>query len=72
MFWLQKLRWATQIRNYVGKFLSVDIGTHYAIFLAHPQFFVLVGIQGGGIGIIRLGGCLSFHETPPHVPQGEA
>jgi hypothetical protein len=36
--------------------------------LAHPQFFVLVGIQGGGIWIIRLGGCLSFHETPPHVP----
>jgi len=40
--------------------------------LAHPQFFVLVGVQGGGIWIIRLGGCLSFHETPPHVPQAEA
>jgi len=40
--------------------------------LAHPQFFVLVGVRGGGIWIIRLGGCLSFHETPPYVPQGEA
>jgi len=30
---------------------------------------MLVGVQGGGIWIIRLGGCLAFHETPPHVPQ---
>jgi len=40
--------------------------------LAHSQFFVLVGVQGGGIWIIRLGGCLPFQETPPHVPQTEA
>jgi hypothetical protein len=49
-----------------------DLLVNLTKLLAHPQFFVLVGIQGGGIGIIRLGGCLSFHETPPHVPQGEA
>ena len=40
--------------------------------LPTPSFFVLVGVQGGGIWIIRLGGRLSFHETPPHVPQAEA
>jgi hypothetical protein len=28
--------------------------------LAHPQFFVLVGVQAGGIRIIRLGGIIVF------------
>jgi hypothetical protein len=28
--------------------------------LAHPQFFVLVGVQTGGIRIIRLGGIIVF------------
>ena len=28
--------------------------------LAHPQFFVLVGVQAEGIRIIRLGGIIVF------------
>jgi hypothetical protein len=39
-------------------------------YLAHPQFFVQVGVQGGGIWILRLGGCLSFHETSPLYSAG--
>ena len=48
------------------------LGVNRLLWPAHPQFFVLVGVPGGEIWIIRLGGCLSSHETPPHVPQREA
>jgi hypothetical protein len=47
--------------------IQPGINYHYPPFsgkglyhLAHPQFFVLVGIQAGGIRIIRLGGIIVF------------
>jgi len=36
--------------------------------LAHPRFLALVGIQGGGIRIIRLGGFLPLDWTLPLFP----
>jgi hypothetical protein len=39
--------------------------------LAHPHFFMQVGVQAGGIWIIRLGGFLSFHETTPQEVSKE-
>jgi hypothetical protein len=35
-------------------------GVNNREWLAHPQFFVLVGVQAGEIRIIRLGGIIVF------------
>jgi hypothetical protein len=39
--------------------------------LAHPHFFILVGVQAGGIRIIRLGGIPSSEHLSAYPPQRE-
>ena len=38
--------------------------------LAHPQLFLLVGVQAGGIWIIRLGGIIVF-QSPSRLSSAK-
>ena len=44
----------TYLLSYIRPFVNPRYG------LAHPQFFLLVEVQAGGIRIIRLGGIIVF------------